>query len=88
MWLAKRPVLEIELVLAALLRGAGGDEALVSSVAEDVSPEFLIYKDAGTILRHSTCHGGLEAIEDHLLRSSDLRRLLRVERFLPTEQVF
>ena len=72
-----RAVLEIELVLAALLRRASGDKSLLAGVAENGRAELLIDQDAGTFLRHSACHGSLEGVVDHLFDSGNLRRLFR-----------
>ena len=60
-----RAVLEIELVLTTLLRGAGGDESLLPSVVQDGRAELLVYEDAGMFLRHSVRHGGPDGVEDH-----------------------
>ena len=48
-----RAILEVEFVLATLLRGAGGNESLLPGVAQNGRAELLIHEDAGTILRHS-----------------------------------
>src|SRR6185369_4179422 len=40
-------ILEVELLLSALLRRAGGDDALGSGIAEDGGAELLVHQDAG-----------------------------------------
>jgi hypothetical protein len=74
--------------VSALLRGAGGDEALLPGVAQNGGAELLIHEDAGTIFRDSPRNGGLEGVEDHLFRGGNLRRLFRAKGLLPAEHVF
>jgi len=48
MWCAKiLAIFEVELVLPALLRRAGGDDALGGRVAQDGGAELLVHQDAG-----------------------------------------
>jgi hypothetical protein len=47
-------VLEVELVLPALLGGAGRDIAMLGRVAEDRGTELLVHEDAGPRLRDTT----------------------------------
>src|SRR5262249_16799786 len=80
-------VLKVELVLAALLRRARADEALLGGVAQDRRAELLIHQDAGAVLGDATRHGGLEGVVDDLLDGGDLCRLFRAQRPLPAQYV-
>ena len=79
-------VLEVELVLTALLRRGGGEEATRPRVAEDRGAELLVDEDARARLRHATRDGGKEAVVDDRLGRRDPRRLLGGEHALPAEQ--
>ncbi len=81
-------VLEVELVLAALLRGTGGNEPLLVSVVQNGRTKLLVHEDAGVILRYSVRDGGLEAVVNHLLDGGNLHDLLGAKLALPTEHVF
>lgn len=76
MWRPKSAVLEVEFVLAALLRGAGSDEPLLLRVVQNGRAELFVHEDAGAVLRHAARDGGLEGVVDHLLDGGNLRRLL------------
>ena len=78
-------VLEVELVLAALLGGAGRGVAVLGGVGENGGAELLVHQDAGLFLRHAARDGGLEAVVDDLLGGGDLGRLLGGQGALPAE---
>ena len=78
-------VLEVELLLSTLLRGARRHVALRCRIAKDCGTELLVHQDTGFLLGHPSRNSSLEAVVDHLLGGSDLRRLLRIERTLPAE---
>src|SRR5262249_27002262 len=79
-------VLEVELVLAALLRGCGGEKASRLGVAEDRSAELLIDEDAGAFLRHPTGDGREQAVVDDRLGGNAPFGLLLRKRALPAEE--
>src|SRR5439155_4042725 len=79
-------VLEIELVLAALLRRGGGEQGTRPRVAEDRGAELFVDEDTGVRFRHAAGDGGEEALVDDRLRRRDPIRLLRGERALPSEE--
>jgi hypothetical protein len=78
-------VFEVELFLAALLRRSRGDESISCGLAQNVSAELLVDKDAGPILRHPGRDSGLEGVIDHRFGGADLRCLLRAYETFPTE---
>src|SRR5437899_10655250 len=51
-------VLEVELVLAGLLRRGGGEKAPRPGVAEDSGAELLVDEDTGALLPHAAGDGG------------------------------
>ncbi len=79
-------VLEVELVLAALLRGRGGEKPPRPRVAEDRGAELLVDEDTGVRFRHAAGDGGEETLVDDRLRRRDPIRLLGGERALPSEE--
>jgi hypothetical protein len=78
-------VLEVELVLAALLRAGRGDETALARILENCGAELLVDEDPGAVLGYATRHRRLEAVVDHLLGLGDLRRLFGAERSRPAE---
>ena len=46
-------IFEVELVLPALLRRAGGDDTLGRRIAQDGGAELLVDQDAGLLLGHA-----------------------------------
>src|SRR5882724_4104546 len=79
-------VLEIELVLATLLGGGGGEKPLPPGVAEDRGAELLVDEETGTFLRHPTGDGREQAVVDDRLGGRDPLGLLLGKRALPTEE--
>src|SRR2546422_865971 len=79
-------VLEVELVLAALLRRDGGEKATRPRVAEDHGAELFVDEDTGARFRHATSDGGEETLVDDRLRRRDPLRLLGGERALPAAE--
>jgi hypothetical protein len=63
-------VLEVELVLAALLGGAGDRVAVRGRVPGDGASKLLVQQDARLLLRHAPRHRRLEAVVDDLLASA------------------
>jgi len=80
-------VLEVELVLTALLGGAGEHVALGRRIAEDGCAEPLIHEDGSLVRGDAGGEGSLEAVVDHLLGGGDLRGLLGGQRTLPAEHL-
>jgi hypothetical protein len=64
-------ILEVERVLSALLRRAGGDDALGGRIAQDGGAELLVHQDAGLFLGRASSERRQEAIVDDLLGASD-----------------
>src|SRR5262249_6551384 len=64
-------VLEIELVLATLLGGGGGEKAPRSGVAEDRGAELLVDEETGAFIRHPTRGGCGETVLDDRPPSPD-----------------
>ena len=79
------PVLEVELVLAALLGGRTGDDTAVSCAAQDVGTEALIDEDAGFLRRYAARDREHETVVDYLLGRRNPRGLLRIQRSGPAE---
>src|SRR5207244_12119503 len=79
-------VLEVELVLAALLRRGGGEKGTRPRVAEDRGAELFVDEETGVRFRHAAGDGGEEALGDGCLRRRDSLRLLGGERALPAEE--
>ena len=79
-------VLELELLLAALLRRAGGDETLRSRVAKDRRAKLLVHQDARPLLRTPLATAA-EAVVDHLLGRGDFCGLVPIERRSPSEHL-
>ena len=67
-------VLEVEFVLAALLRRASDRVAVGHCVAADRAAELLVDENARLRLGHLSGDRRLEAVVDHLLGSGDLGR--------------
>src|SRR6185369_6015016 len=79
-------ILEVELLLSALLRRAGGDDALGSGIAEDGGAELLVHQDAGLLLGRASGERRQQAVVDDLLGARDLGSLRIAQRRLPAEQ--
>jgi hypothetical protein len=80
-------IFEIELVLSALLRRAGGDDTLGGRIAQDRGAELLVHQDAGLFLGHAAGERRLEAIVDDLLGAGDFGCLRIAQGRLPAEQL-
>ena len=68
-------VLEVELVLAALLRRRSGEKTPRPRVAEDRGTELLVDEDAGMRFRHAASDGDESRRDDRLRRRDPLRLL-------------
>jgi hypothetical protein len=79
-------IFEIEFVLAALLRRAGGDDAFGLGIAENGGAELFIDQDARLILWHTGVKGRFESLIDDPLGTGDLGGLCFAQRRPPTEQ--
>ena len=80
-------IFEVELVLSALLRRTGRDDALGGRIAQDGSAELLVHQDAGLRRGRAARQRRLEAVVDHLLGAGDLGGLRVAQRRLPAEQL-
>ena len=80
-------IFEIELLLPALFRRAGGDDILGGRLLKDRGAELFVHQDAGLFLGHSSDQRRLEAFVDDLLGAGDFGRLGIAERRLPAEQL-
>ena len=79
-------VFELELLLAALLGGGAGDQAVRARVAQDRGTELLVDQDARRLARRILGQRELQPVIDDLLAGGDPRRLLGGERRGETEQ--
>ena len=64
-------IFEVELVLAALFRRAGGGDIVGSCIAQNGGAKLLVHQDAGLFLRHATGERRFEAVVNDLLGTSD-----------------
>src|SRR5579864_584194 len=78
-------VLEIELILSALLDRTSDSKPVRLGVVQYGCPELLVHQDSCTLFRHPGGNRRLETVVDHAFCLSDLRRLFRGKRALPTE---
>src|SRR5258708_422304 len=84
-------VLEVEFILASLLRLATGRVSVFNCIAENRGAEPLVNQNSSLIFGHAGLDGSdgsKESVVDYPLRSSDLCRLLRVQRAVPSEHFF
>ena len=83
-----RAVLEVEFVLATLLRGTGSNQPLLPSVAQNGRAELLVHEDAGVLLGYAVRHGDPYGVEDDSLDRGNLHCLFGTQRSLPAEHFF
>jgi hypothetical protein len=80
-------VLEVELVLAALLRGTRDDVPRRGRVAEDRRAELLVHEDSRSRLRHAPGDRRLEALIDDAFGIRDLGGLFGRQGAVPAEHL-
>ena len=78
-------VLEVEVLLATLLRRGGEGEALGCRIPENGRSELLIHEDAGLGFGDAGGKRALEAVVDDLFGGGNLRRLRGIKGALPAE---
>ena len=80
-------VLEVELVLAALFRWAGGHITLRLRITQDRDAELLVDKNSGSLFGNASGDRGKEAVVDDAFRCGDLGRLFGSQSAGPAEHL-
>src|SRR6266446_6609542 len=79
-------VFEVEFILTTLLRRATGYVSVFNCISENRGAELLVNQDSSLIFGNAVIDGS-ESVVDYALRSSDLGRLLRAQRAVPSEHL-
>jgi hypothetical protein len=80
-------VFEVEFILATLLRRATGYVSVFNCIAENRGAELLVNQNSSLMFGNAVIDGSNESVVDYPLHSSDLGRLLRAQRALPSEHL-
>jgi hypothetical protein len=80
-------VFDVEFILTTLLRRATGYVSVFNCISENRGAELLVNQDSSLIFGNAVIDGSSESVVDYALRSSDLGRLLRAQRALPSEHL-
>ncbi len=80
-------IFKIELILSALLTAMAKVKSSLCRLMQNCRAKLFIDKDGRLLFRHTICNGLLKTVVDHLLRSSNLRRLRIRERTLPAKHL-
>src|SRR5262249_4227547 len=80
-------IFKIELVLTAFFNRTRRRVTVAERVAQNGRAELLVHQNPGLVFGHAGRQGALEGVIDHFLGGSNLRRLLRGQFALPSEEV-